>query len=195
MMRNRFAAAAIALVLATPAVAWAPALATRLSPQPASKLWVEGTSSVRSYKCEATKINGGLDLQGEMPATVAELQAAVSGVDLTIPVAQLDCGNGTMNDHMRKALKTDANPMIKFNLTKHEVAANGAVTMTGKLSIAGQEQPVTLTANATQENGGLRVKGSKQLKMTEFGVKPPSLMMGTMKVGDPVTVHFDLVLK
>jgi hypothetical protein len=30
--------------------------------------------------------------------------------------------------------------------------------------------------------------------MTEYGVKPPSLMLGTMKVGDPVTVSFDLVL-
>jgi hypothetical protein len=31
--------------------------------------------------------------------------------------------------------------------------------------------------------------------MTDFGVRPPTLMMGTMKVHDPVTVHFDVLLK
>jgi hypothetical protein len=31
--------------------------------------------------------------------------------------------------------------------------------------------------------------------MTEYGLKPPSLMMGTMKVKDAVQVHFDLLLK
>ena len=38
-------------------------------------------------------------------------------------------------------------------------------------------------------------KGSKQLKMTDFGVRPPTLMMGTMKVHDPVKVSFDVLLK
>jgi hypothetical protein len=31
--------------------------------------------------------------------------------------------------------------------------------------------------------------------MTEFGLRPPSLMLGTMKVRDKVTVNFDLYLK
>lgn len=31
--------------------------------------------------------------------------------------------------------------------------------------------------------------------MTEFGVKPPRLMLGTLKVHDNVTVFFDVVFK
>jgi len=31
--------------------------------------------------------------------------------------------------------------------------------------------------------------------MSEYGLKAPSLMMGTMKVGNKVTVKFDLLLK
>jgi hypothetical protein len=30
--------------------------------------------------------------------------------------------------------------------------------------------------------------------MTDFGVEPPSLMMGTMRVHAPVTVGFDVTL-
>jgi hypothetical protein len=31
--------------------------------------------------------------------------------------------------------------------------------------------------------------------MKDFGLKPPSLMMGTMKVDELVTVNFDVVLR
>jgi hypothetical protein len=31
--------------------------------------------------------------------------------------------------------------------------------------------------------------------MTEFGLKPPTLMLGTMKVDEKITVGFDVVLK
>ena len=46
-----------------------------------------------------------------------------------------------------------------------------------------------------RENGQLRVCGSKRLVMTEWGVRPPTLMLGTMKVNPSVTVGFDVVLK
>jgi hypothetical protein len=39
------------------------------------------------------------------------------------------------------------------------------------------------------------VKASKVINMKEWGVKPPSLMMGTMKVKENVTVGFDVALK
>ena len=31
--------------------------------------------------------------------------------------------------------------------------------------------------------------------MKDFGMKPPTLMLGTMKVAEKVTVNFDLLLK
>ena len=54
--------------------------------------------------------------------------------------------------------------------------------MTGPLTIAGQSREVTITGTAARQNGRLRVTGSKQLTMTDFGVKPPRLMAGTMRV-------------
>jgi hypothetical protein len=34
------------------------------------------------------------------------------------------------------------------------------------------------------------ISGSKKIRMTEFGVKPPSFMLGALKVGDEVTVEY-----
>jgi polyisoprenoid-binding protein YceI len=153
-----------------------------------SRLWLEGTSTVRSFKCSATK----LDM-----AVVAETEEApasmVKAASLVVPVAQLECGNKTMNEHMRKALKAESNPEISWKMTSYQVEGSN-VLINGKLTIAGKENTIAIRGTGSAESGTIRFKGSKQFKMTEYGVKPPSLMLGTMKVGDPVTVAFDLVL-
>jgi polyisoprenoid-binding protein YceI len=114
-------------------------------------------------------------------------------------VATLDCRNTTMNGHMRHALNADQNPQIRFHASSVAVTAQGSeqgsARMTGDLTIAGQSKPVTINATLAKENGQLRVRGSKQIDMTEWGVRPPSLMLGAMKVAPAVTVGFDVVLK
>jgi polyisoprenoid-binding protein YceI len=153
-----------------------------------SRLWLEGTSTVRSFKCTASKLD--VTAIGEPTAAPAEI---VKTASLVVPVAQLDCGNKTMNEHMRKALKADKFQQISWMMTSYDVQGS-SVTVDGKLTIAGKENAIQLKGTGTADNGVIRFKGSKQFKMTEYGVKPPSLMLGTMKVGDPVTVSFDLVL-
>ena len=165
---------------------------------PESRIWVEGTSSVRSYSCEAAAVLGSVD--AAVPALVAtSLEGAVRGAEVVVDVAGLDCGNGTMNDHMRKALKAGEHGTISFRLNDYRVVATGPeaqVQIDGVLVIAGKEQQVTIDGTATDAAAGaLRVKGSHAIKMTDFGVKPPSLMLGTMKVHDPVKLNFDIVLK
>ena len=186
VVRNLITAGAL---VATAAVASAQmALPRNLSLGKESRVWLEGTSTVRSYKCNATKID---------VAVVAETEESpsdmVKSASLTVPVAQLECGNKTMNEHMRKALKAEANPQITWKMTSYQVEGANVV-INGKLTIAGKENAIELRGTGSADNGTIRFKGSKQFKMTEYGVKPPSLMLGTMKVGDPVTVSFDLVL-
>ena len=160
-----------------------------LSFQSGSRVWVSGTSTVRSYRCESTQVAGSADAAGTELSQVAQSRG-----ELSIPVASLDCRNGTMNGHMRNALKASENPTIRFRATTVAVTPQGAVRMTGPLTIAGQTREVTINGTAARENGRLRVTGSKQLTMTDFGVQPPRLMAGTMRVHPPVTIGFDVVL-
>jgi polyisoprenoid-binding protein YceI len=165
---------------------------------PASKLSVKGTSTVQSYECVAPQITASVSAASAIN-TVADLQS-METVRLTIPVAAMDCGNRTMDGHMRNALKANASPNIQFQLDSHTVRANGdnagTVQMRGRLTIAGQTKPVQMTANLSrQADGTVRVRGSHGFDMTEFGVEPPRLMMGTLRVHDPVVVEFDLALR
>lgn len=198
-MRTRlFGRLALMAIVVPAGIAWT-ADRAGLALQPESKLWVEGTSSVRSYTCRA-KVDGSVATQaGSTSLAIADLESTVKNAEVSVAVAALECGNGTMNGHLRKALKADASPRITYRIGSYDVtaagAAEGKVKLNGTLSIAGSEKPVSIEATAISEAGKLRVKGSKQLKMTDFGVRPPTLMMGTMKVHDPVTVHFDVLLK
>jgi len=173
-------------ILALPLLGFA---AANMTFEPGSALWVEGGSTVRSWKCTAKQIDA--QVAGDATASLAQM---VSGATVGIPVAQLECGNGKMNEHMRKALDAEKNPAIQFTLSSYDV--NGtAATLKGTLQIAGSTKPIEIPASVTDDGKEVRVKAARQINMKEWGVKPPSLMMGTMKVKEVVTVGFDVTLK
>jgi polyisoprenoid-binding protein YceI len=113
-------------------------------------------------------------------------------------VARLECKNGTMNEHMRKALKATEHTTIRFALDTYELTRSSAVagTLQGTLQMSGQTLPITVPVQfLPAPDGALRVTGKVPVKMTDWGIKPPTLMLGTMKVGPTVTVNFDLQLQ
>jgi polyisoprenoid-binding protein YceI len=178
-------------------VAWSP-ISELLTLQPESKLWVDGTSSIRSWSCKATDVDAVVEAAPNAVAQVAAGEKGVTGVRVRIESGKMDCGNGTMNEHMRKALKTESNPVIDFKLSGYDVSkgADGVSgTLTGTLNLGGVQKTIAIPATGKTEGGALRVTGSYPLKMTEYDLKPPTLMFGRIKVGDMVTVKFDLLLK
>ena len=197
-MRATSRLALAALILAPALVAWAASHSLTLKPE--SRLWVSGTSTVRSFQCKAATLETTVEAEttGAIAAVLAG-QKAVRTVQVKVPAAKLDCGNGTMNAHMMKAIKGAGNPTIEFRVASYDVSTNAdgiAGRLSGSLTLGGVTKPITVAAAGRREaDGSLRVTGTHELKMTEYGLKPPTLMMGTMKVGDAVTVHFDLVLE
>jgi polyisoprenoid-binding protein YceI len=168
--------------------------------QPESKLTISGTSTVRAFQCQASAFDAKVESSGSgAVAAILAGEKAVSSVLVTVPAEKLDCRNGTMNEHMRKALKADQFASIVFKVDSDDLATGTdgvAVKLNGTLTLGGVEKPITVTALAKAgENGTLLVSGTQEVRMTEFGLKPPTLMLGTMKVGERIKVGFDVVLK
>jgi polyisoprenoid-binding protein YceI len=199
MMRHRLLKSLVVVAATVATGAWVSSqVAVALTP--ASTLSFAGTSTVKDWKCSAPVMTASIDAAAsDVAAKVLAGEKVVRTVRLTIPAGKLDCKNGTMNGHMYKALNTTAQPTIVFTLSSYELTGAPTArtgTMLGTLSINGTEQAVSLPVIFEDAgNGSLRVKGEHKLQMTKYGVKPPTLMLGTMKVGDAVTVAFDLVLK
>src|SRR5262245_32822711 len=82
-------------------------LPSHVSLQPASRIWVKGSSTVRDYTCTAKTIAANISTEPTASAadTPVPLERLVRSAHVSVPVADIDCGNGTMNEHMRKALR------------------------------------------------------------------------------------------
>jgi polyisoprenoid-binding protein YceI len=155
---------------------------------------IEGTSNVHGWDCTTTQFTGNAN--GALAETGI---TGMSALTVSIPVAQIDCDNGTMNTKLRQALRASAAPNIRFVLGNATVSGARAnrftVNTSGQLTIAGQTRPVTFTAQGqVLANNRYRFTGSVPVTMSQFGIRPPTAMMGTMRTGDRVTVRFDVTL-
>lgn len=180
-------------------VAWS-AVDSPLRLQPASRLWVSGTSTVRSFECAAKTFDLNVDANAGSPvAAVLSGEKAVTTVTLRVNSDQLDCNNDKMNEHMLKALKAKEFADITFTIASYDLtkASEGAtVALKGNLSLGGITKPITIEALVLPSPGGaLKVSGLYPLHMTEFGLQPPKLMLGALKVNELVNVNFELLLK
>ena len=167
---------------------------------PESHLWVDGTSTVRSFTCKAAVVEATVETASEyaVPAVLGG-QHGVRTVLLSVPAAKLDCGNGQMNQHMLKALKVKDHPTIEFTLNSYDLANGGDTTkavLRGTLDLGGVKKPIVMDAALTAgQDGALRVVGAYELNMKDYELTPPTLMLGALKVRERVTVNFDLMLR
>ncbi len=155
---------------------------------PDSKLWVEGTSNKDDWSVKAKEVKA-MATRGE--------DGTVASLTLEVPSAQMVSEKSSIMDRlMHRTLKVNEHPTIVFemkNLNPAE-AENTAVAV-GELTIAGVTQEVTVeVVQVTADDGTPRYAGSQTLKMTDFGMKPPSAMFGALHTGDEVTVRFDVGL-
>src|SRR5207245_126001 len=97
-------------------------------------------------------------------------------------------GHGKMNDNMYKALKAEEFPEIRYVLSTYEVAtalstaSSFRANTTGDLTVAGKTVKVEIPIIGTRlEAGSASGEGNVKLLMTDFGIKPPTALLGTLR--------------
>jgi len=156
-----------------------------------SRFWIDGSSTAGSYTCTAARVDG----TGLVDGTD---RTQVSG-QVTVPVRAFDCGQRRMNNDFAKALKSGTHPVIRFEVQSAQVAGPGAsgwtrATATGSLEIGGVVRPITVDVDGqTLPDGRVRLRGRMPLRMTDFGVQPPTALLGLVRAHNRIVVRFDLI--
>jgi polyisoprenoid-binding protein YceI len=201
------AVAAIAcawLAAVSPVAAQPAAPTTPLGLAPGSRLWLAGDSTLHPFTSNATQIEATAKLDGALAGDPAEARAAIVGgglrsLSVSVPVEGLKSGEGGLDKNLRKALKQESAPVIRFTLVDYqaEPAKDGSLVVKarGRLAIAGVEKEAVVDGACRFGPDGIEITGTKELLMSDFGVKPPTLMLGAIKTADKVVVHFALKLK
>ena len=187
----------ISALIAVSAAAGAQATSTRLRIEPGSELSIAGTSNVHDFHCKTNKFNAYIDVDPGYTKDLTRVSRPIVSVNVVIAVKSLSCGNKKMDENMYATLKADQNQIIRYKLSGYDIL-NGSATgfaakTTGTLTILGKDKLVAMKIDAARLNDGkATAEGEETLLMSEFGIKPPSFMFGTMKVGDEVKVKFNL---
>ena len=100
-----------------------------------------------------------------------------------------------MDKKIYSALDEDKHPQILFNLAEITTMSEDSISAKGILNIAGKDREIVLKASySIAIDQSLIISGTKKLLMTDFGVKPPKAMLGTLKTGDEVEIVFNVIL-
>ncbi|MEO5911218.1 MAG: YceI family protein [Pelobium sp.] len=124
----------------------------------------------------------------------------MTALNFSMKVTNLKGDEDLLNSRAHKAMNAEKYSTINFKLSSATASplANGHYTIKayGKLEISGTAKDVVLYADAVQNSDKtISCTGSEKLKMSDYGIKPPSFMFGALKVTDDVTVSFNLKFK
>ena len=151
-----------------------------------------GGSTVRDWSCAVTAFDASVRSPAGVTSPMPNGQESAA---FNIPVNGIDCRNRTMNNHLRDALNAEDHAEIRFALSRYTIIDATTIRAQGNLTVSGRTTPIEVVATYTANEETLRIQGSKELRMTELGVRPPTLMLGTLKVHDPVVITFDLTIR
>lgn len=185
--------------------------------QQGGELWIEGSASIVDYTCRAEQLSGNGNIEN-----ISEPEENVRGhgdvaISVSVPVRSLECGKRAMNKDMYEALKSKKYPNINYRLleavleTDSAVAANEYsegtngnnrdegnwmnIKTTGILEIAGvKDTTIVHVKGQLLDQSRFQVKGSKQIDMRTFDIKPPTALMGLIKASNELTVHFNVTV-
>ena len=159
------------------------------------KATIAGTSSLHAWESNITLIEGKGTFQ-----IIDNVITSIKDAEIKITVKGIKSEKGSkMDQKTYETFNADEYPYITYSFNNAVIKINDSqivnMETTGRLSIAGVSKSVPISAVGKKlPNGDLHLTVSKKIKMTDFGMDPPVMFLGTMKVGDEITVNFDFVL-
>lgn len=160
-----------------------------------SQLSISGTSSLHDWHMKLDALN--CKIMGE---EVSGKDMVLKNIDFEAKVSNLKSNESSIMDNKAyKAMKEDKFPTISFTgdkvLTLPLSHDQFSGTVSGLLSIAGKKKEVQINIKGNSEKGLITVEGVYPLKMSDFGINPPTAFFGTLKTGDQIKVHFKILFK
>ncbi len=156
-----------------------------------------GTSSIHDWEMAAKTVTGEAKFVFKSDSAIALI--ALDSLTFVLEVEDLESDHSKLRKNAYKALKSDEFENIQYKLSSSIIFSEkgGYLLITfGELTIAGVTKEIEMDVHVVvNENSTITCTGTYHLKMTDYGVKPPSFMFGAMKTGDDITLEYAVVYK
>jgi polyisoprenoid-binding protein YceI len=158
-----------------------------------STVQVHGTSTLHDWTSDVTEFTGTFKRNGGNGIE------SIESLQFKIDAESIKSGKSGMDRRTYSALETKKHPTITYNLVN--IAREGengdgwsVYNSVGDLEIAGKKKAVNFTVEGKENaDGSVEFRGSTSLLMTEFGIDPPTAMLGTVRAGDEITIEFHVI--
>ena len=175
----RFSTVAVGLAL----LAGPPAAA-----QPSAvEFTVSGTSTIRGWTCS---VQGTAEVTPGSSTPAPGFADGVRSATLVVPVAEFECPDETMTEHLLDAMKPAEFAEITFRLESYEASSRGAEA-SGALTIQDVTRAVSFPISLTRSGSDIEIAGEVRLDMTTYGVEPPVVMLGLLRVRPEIRIEFE----
>lgn len=133
-----------------------------------------------SFIADTAEARKYLGLEGETPASrQKEVTANMVGADV------LD-----VRKHPTATFKIASAMPLK----KQSDAGHPLYRLAGEFSLHGVKRPLKLDVEVIEQTGGVRVRGSFEIRQTDYGIEPYSKAFGAVGVTDELTIYGEILL-
>ncbi len=153
-----------------------------------------GLLNGKKHDFRFTRYSGKLDLDEKTPAN--------SKVSFTIDPKSLQSldewspAKGSVDKILKEAwgpaLQVDKYPEIKFQSTSITAQGPETFVVKGDLTVRGQPKPVTVNVTRKQTGKMYTYEGTSTFLMTDYGIKPPTAMLGSIGTKPEIVVAFTI---
>ncbi|PZX58259.1 YceI-like domain-containing protein [Algoriphagus ratkowskyi] len=148
---------------------------------------VSGTSSIHDWDMNAKD-----DINGTAQLTIESGKLTkIQSLSIDLPVKSLKSGKGSMDNNAYEALTVKKYPSIKFEMTELTSISGNVVKVKGKVTIAGTTKIIPLEVIYSLNGSTIKFKGTQDILFSDFNVKPPTAVFGTIKTGNELTLAFE----
>jgi polyisoprenoid-binding protein YceI len=131
-------------------------------------------------------------LEARVQIQRSEKDLILEKVDAVVSVQSLSTGMSIRDRHMRERVMADgggSTPDLRFTASKTVCGLNSECSIKGDFLLRGVARPMTITSRIREESGKYRVTGTGTLKLSDYGIEPPSQL--GVRVKDEVSIKFD----
>ena len=171
-----------------------------IKPGPDSRLALEiyktGLMSGKKHLLVFDRFAGALNYNSATPEA--------SNLDLNVESASFVVKDDWVSASQAKSIREEAAGKNGLDVTKYPqirfvassvAKSGGAFTVQGTLTIRGVEKPVAVTVSMKPEpaGGALRFEGKAEVKLKDYGIKPPTAALGAVGTKNEMAVSFSLI--
>lgn len=114
----------------------------------------------------------------------------ISQVAVSVKISSFDSKNANRDSHVMEVSEALTFPVVTFTSASIK-QENNKLMVTGTLKFHGVNQPISFEAEKNMVNGKAEISGNFIVKMTQFQIKPPTLM--GIATDDDIKMAFKVV--